>query len=219
MLSASEKNTKIDTEIDTEIKAVSNFETRAENPLIWPLLTIIKGSQQRCQIHHLATELQLEGLLPDLDKDANKALFKRNFLLMNALYQLQEMLLPEQWLQVQAMDIQLLAEPPADLALMLVQDIALRRYYLDWSHFETNAESIDALFTDFWGRYEDSLGKPEHRLDKAKALQIFELDSGASKQDIRRQWRKLALKWHPDRASGDALKFLQACEAWQVLRE
>lgn len=215
MLSTRENNT----ESNTECKVVRDVETSSENPLIWPLLTIIKGSQQRCQIHHLATELQLKGLLPDLDKDANKALFKRNFLLMNALYQLQEMLLPEQWLQVQAMDIQLLAEPPADLALILTQDIALRSYYLDWSHFETSAENIEALFTDFWGRYEHSIGKPEHILDKAKALQIFELDSGASKQDIRRQWRKLALKWHPDRASGDALKFLQACEAWQVLRE
>lgn len=219
MLTASEKIAKNNIESNVQSKASSDFDASSENPLIWPLLTIIKGSQQSCQIHHLATELQLKGLLPDLDNDANKALFKRNFLLMNALYQLQEMLLPEQWLQVKAMDIQLSMQPPTDLILMLEQDIALRSYYLDWCHFETSSESIEAMFTHFWGRYEHSLGKSVHILDKVKALQIFELDSTASKQDIRRQWRKLALKWHPDRASGDALKFLQACEAWQVLRE
>ncbi len=196
----------------------SNSENSAENPLIWPLLTILQASPQSYKIHTLASELQLKGLLPDLDNDANKVLFKRNFLLMNALYQLQEMLLPEYWLQVQAMDIQLLTQQPADLALLLEQDAALRSYYLDWDYFDTSSESIEAMFASFWDRYEFYLGKPEHMIDKTRALQIFELDRNASKQDIRRQWRKLALKWHPDRASGNAVKFRQVCGAWQKLR-
>lgn len=196
----------------------TNSENSAENPLIWPLLTILRSSQQSCKIHNLASELQLKGLLPDLDNDANKALFKRNFLLMNALYQLQEILLPDHWLQVQAMDIQLLTQLPTDLALILEQDIALRSYYLDWGYFDTSSESIEAMLASFWSRYDYYLGKPEHTLDKTRALQIFELDRNASKQDIRRQWRKLALKWHPDRSSGNADKFRQVCGAWQKLR-
>jgi hypothetical protein len=194
-------------------------DNNVQNPLIWPLLTIIKNSEQSWQVHHLATELKLQGLLPDLDNDPNKALFKRNFLLMNALYQLQETLLPEQWLQVQSMNIQLFSDLPTDLYAVMQQDDGLRSYYLDWQHFETSSVKIEELLTGFWGRYRDSFGVKASQLDKAKSLKVFGLDSNASKQDIRRQWRKLALKLHPDRATGDQIKFHEACEAWQVLRE
>lgn len=193
-------------------------EKSVENPLIWPLLTMLQGAQQSCKIHELASELQRNGLFPNTESDANKALFKRNFLLMNALFQLQEILLPNQWLQVQAMDIQLLQQLPTEHRLILEQDNALRSYYLDWTNFETSSEEIETMLGFFWKRYHACLGKPEQVLDKSAALHIFELDSCASKQDIRRQWRKLALKWHPDRSSGNALKFRQVCEAWQTLR-
>jgi len=195
-----------------------NQEENKENPLIWPLLTVLRGTQQSHKVHDLASELQRQGLLPDLDSDANKALFKRNFLLMNALYQLQELLLPDDWLQVQAMDIQILPQLPSNIPLALEQDIALRSYYLDWSYFDTSSDEINAMFTSFWHRYGDYIGKSEHIFATAEALQVFELNRNASKQDIRRQWRKLALKWHPDRASGDAVKFREVCNAWQVLR-
>jgi hypothetical protein len=189
-----------------------------ENPLIWPLLTLLRAAQQSSKVHNLASELQQDGLLPDLDDDANKALFKRNFLLMNALYQLQGILLPEQWLQVQPTDIQIFTQLPTDLPLVLEQEAALRCYYLDWTHFDTSADCIEAMFTQFWNRYDTYIGKAVQQIDKNQALQIFELDNNASKQDIRRQWRKLALKWHPDRPSGHADKFRQVCEAWQTLR-
>lgn len=195
-----------------------NSEQCVENPLIWPLLTLVRDAQQSSKVHHLASQLQQDGLLPDLDDDTNKALFKRNFLLMNALYQLQDILLPEQWLQVQAMDIQIFPKLPTDLPLVLEQEAALRCYYLDWAHFETSADSIEVLFTQFWNRFDKHIGKTDQLIDQQQALQIFELDDSASKQDIRRQWRKLALKWHPDRPSGHADKFRQVCEAWQTLR-
>lgn len=179
---------------------------------------MINTSPQSYKVHDLANELQLKGLLPDLDNDANKVLFKRNFLLMNALYQLQAILLPEQWLQVQAMDIQIFARLPKDIPLILKQDVALHDYYLDWGNFETSSESIASLLSHFWTRYSAHIGKPEHKVDKAKALQIFELDDNASKQVIRQQWQKLALKWHPDRATGNAEKFHEICWAWQKLR-
>ncbi|WP_413692258.1 DNA-J related domain-containing protein [Psychromonas sp. KJ10-2] len=120
-----------------------------ENPLIWPLLSLIEADEESCQIHHLATELQKEGLLADLDKDPNKALFKRNFLLMNALYQLQAILLPAQWLQVEAMNIQLFEQPPVNIEQAMEQTSALRSYYLDWQYFETDSDDIEAMLSDF----------------------------------------------------------------------
>ncbi|WP_298943173.1 DNA-J related domain-containing protein [uncultured Psychromonas sp.] len=190
-----------------------------ENPLIWPLLTLIKEAQERCQIHHLATELQKKGLLNDLDNDPNKNLFKRNFLLMNALYQLQEMLLPAQWLQVEIMNIQLLDHPPTNIAIVLDKESALRHYYLDWQNFETNTDEIEAMLTGFWERYHQTITPSINSIDKANAFKIFGLNHDASSQQIRQQWRRLALELHPDRTSGNKEKFLKACEAWQVLKE
>jgi DnaJ-class molecular chaperone len=55
-------------------------------------------------------------------------------------------------------------------------------------------------------------------MDRAKALSLFELDYDASPTEIRRTWRKLAMKWHPDREQGDSERFRILCEAWNVLR-
>ena len=193
------------------------MDAEFENLLIWPLLTILQSSPKSYKVHHLASELRLQGLLPDLDIDPNKALFKRNFLLMNALYQLQSLLLPEQWLQIQSLDIQLMSQAPSDVTLILQRDDALRSYYLDWTQFDTSSEEIDALLTCFWKQFGGNIGKSGQLIDKHQALQIFELNSDASPQVIRRQWRILALRWHPDRPGGDTTKFREICEAWKVL--
>ena len=56
-------------------------------------------------------------------------------------------------------------------------------------------------------------------MHKGHALRVFELDESATPRDIRKQWRRLALKWHPDRPEGDAARFREVCEAWQSLRD
>jgi len=178
---------------------------------------MLQSSSKCYQVHHLASELRLQGVLPDLDKDPNKSLFKRNFLLMNALFQLQAMLLPDQWLQIRTLDIQLITEVPSNVALILEQDEALRGYYLDWTEFETSAEEIDALFSYFWQRFDCNIGQPHESINREQALLTFELEHDATSQMIRHQWRKLALKWHPDRPHGDADKFRDVCEAWKIL--
>ena len=194
------------------------MDLERENPLIWPILTILQSASQCYKVHHLASELRIQGLLLDLDNDPNKALFKRNFLLMNALYQLQALLLPQQWLQIQSLDIKLISHIPTNLPLILERDTALRCYYLDWSQFETSTEEIDMLFSSFWTQYNQSIGRSLTPIDATRALKIFELNSDATSNEIRRRWRKLALKWHPDRPAGNAGKFREICEAWKVLR-
>jgi len=194
------------------------MDNNIDNPLIWPILALIEASEESSQIHHLAIELQKNGLLEKLDKDPNKDLFKRNFLLMNALYQLQAILLPDQWLQVEAMNIQLSEYPPENTEQALDQTSALRSYYLDWQHFETKPDDIEAMLTGFWQRYHQTISPSINTIDKSNALQIFGLGTQATEQQIRKKWRQLALELHPDRATGDKDKFLKACEAWQVLK-
>ncbi len=79
-----------------------------DNPLIWPILSVLEASPQSWKVHYLMAELQKNTIMDHLDDDPQLDLFKRNFLIMNALYQLQEMLLPQQWLQVESMDIRLM---------------------------------------------------------------------------------------------------------------
>jgi molecular chaperone DnaJ len=49
---------------------------------------------------------------------------------------------------------------------------------------------------------------------------ILELAKGASKEEIKKSYRKLAMKYHPDRTSGDKeaeKKFKEINEAYSVL--
>lgn len=194
-------------------------DIKGDNPLIWPLLSLLKNSNHSWKVHLLATVLQQKDLMQDLDEDQQKSLFKKNFLLMNALFQLQDMLLPEHWLQVKAMDIQIFNIIPTNLESSLREDDALREYYLNWINYDTCPNIIKEMLESFWNRYEFYIGTNPNLMQKEQALRVFELDLDATNREVRHRWRKLALKWHPDRPDGNAAQFRQVCEAWQTLRE
>ncbi|OXE32413.1 molecular chaperone DnaJ, partial [Vibrio parahaemolyticus] len=84
-------------------------QSEIENPLLWPMLEILKRQPSGWKVHTLASKLSERGYINQLDPSPDKDLFKRNFLIMNALYQLQETLFPDSWLQVEAMDIMLMS--------------------------------------------------------------------------------------------------------------
>ena len=156
--------------------------------------------------------------MPQLDSSPDKDLFKRNFLLMNALYQLQETLYPDGWLQVEAMNIVLMSAIEASRHSIDTND-PLREYYLDWKNYEADEGEVRRLLNEFWSRYQRYIGgSSSSDLDRAKALSLFELSADATKAEIRKQWRKLALRWHPDRDNGDSERFRVLCDAWNVLR-
>lgn len=48
---------------------------------------------------------------------------------------------------------------------------------------------------------------------------ILGVPKGASEDDIKKSYRKLAMKWHPDRDGGDANKFLELQEAYNYLSD
>lgn len=204
----------------THLESQTNIsDIHGDNPLIWPLFSLLQNSDHSWKVHLLATALQQQDLMQDLDEDQQKALFKRNFLLMNALFQLQELLLPEHWLQVKAMEIQIFKVIPTNLDSSLREDDALREYYLNWINYDTCPNIIKEMLESFWSRYENYIGTNSNLMHKEQALKVFELNLDATNREVRRRWRKLALKWHPDRPDGNAAQFRQVCEAWQTLRE
>ncbi|MGC9459176.1 DNA-J related domain-containing protein [Vibrio genomosp. F10] len=194
------------------------FQTYMENPLVWPILEVLKKQPSGWKVHTLAAHITELGFVPILDAQPEKDLFKRNFLIMNALYQLQETLYPDSWLQVQAMDIALLSNSNEAQHAIDTSD-PLRDYYTQWINYEAEEGEVKRLLNEFWSRYRQFVGsKNSQDMDRARALTLFELHPDASSAQIRKTWRKLALKWHPDRDNGNAERFRVLCEAWNILR-
>ncbi|XEV15544.1 DNA-J related domain-containing protein [Vibrio alginolyticus] len=200
-------------------RTVNSIEPHAiENPLLWPMLEILRKQPSNWKVHTLASSLGEQGYISKLDDSPDKDLFKRNFLIMNALYQLQDTLYPDSWLQVEAMDIQLMSSMEALRHKIDIHD-PLREYYLDWRNYEADEDEVRRLLNEFWTTYQKFIGGLSvASVDKTKALSLFELNTDATPAEIRKQWRKLALRWHPDRENGDAERFRVLCEAWNVLR-
>ncbi|EOY4908775.1 DNA-J related domain-containing protein [Vibrio alginolyticus] len=200
-------------------RTVNSIEPHAiENPLLWPMLEILRKQPSNWKVHTLASSLGEQGYISKLDDSPDKDLFKRNFLIMNALYQLQDTLYPDSWLQVEAMDIQLMSSMEALRHKIDIHD-PLREYYLDWRNYEADEDEVRRLLNEFWTTYQKFIGGSSvASVDKTKALSLFELNPDATPAEIRKQWRKLALRWHPDRENGNAERFRVLCEAWNVLR-
>ncbi|MCQ9100893.1 DNA-J related domain-containing protein [Vibrio alginolyticus] len=200
-------------------RTVNSVEPHAiENPLLWPMLEILRKQPSNWKVHTLASSLGEQGYISKLDDSPDKDLFKRNFLIMNALYQLQDTLYPDSWLQVEAMDIQFMSSMEALRHKIDIHD-PLREYYLDWRNYEADEDEVRRLLNEFWTTYQKFIGGSSvASVDKTKALSLFELNTDATPAEIRKQWRKLALRWHPDRENGDAERFRVLCEAWNVLR-
>lgn len=189
-----------------------------ENPLLWPILEVLKQQASGWKVHTLAQHLTELSLMPTLDEDASKDLFKRNFLIMNALYQLQALLFPKQWLQVEAMDIALMPMF-RHVEHMIDPHEPLREYYTDWQHYDASQGEVKRLLNEFWTRYQRFVGIDTRQLDRQQALRLFDLPMDASHFEIRKRWRKLALRWHPDRENGSAERFRILCAAWNKLRQ
>ncbi|WP_443083539.1 DNA-J related domain-containing protein [Vibrio sp. HI00D65] len=195
-----------------------HFHAHMENPLLWPIMEVLKQKPSGWKVHTLAAHLNELGFVPVLDQIPEKELFKKNFLIMNALYQLQETLYPDNWLQVQAMDIELMCGRYYGSTHVIDHQDPLREYYIDWSNYEAEEGEVKRLLNEFWTRYKKYVGGVETDMDRSRALSLFELPFDASPEEIRKQWRRLALRWHPDRDKGNTVQFQRLCEAWHVLR-
>lgn len=181
------------------------------NPLLAPLLALLRQASGSYKVHELLAELRRQELIPPLPGDEQQ-LFRLNFLIMNALYQLQAELHDEGWwLLISTLDIRIEPLAPRNTASALARGEALRSYYLDWQVFwQTDREEVEALLGSFWRAY----ARDEHR---AEALTLFALPAGAGPDAIRRRWRELALQHHPDRG-GDADTFIRLRWAWEYLK-
>lgn len=145
------------------------------------------------------------GFAPDRADDS-EGLFRTHFLLFHLLYRLREQLRQEQagdldihalsirWRQWTEISPQALAQPDP-----------LAAYYLDLDNLKAATRAdIDRMLGRFWARF-------ARYNRRGEALAVLELPEDADAEAILRQYRRLAMRHHPDRG-GDAAR-LQAVHA------
>lgn len=185
-----------------------------DNPLIPAILQVLRQTEKTLAIHELLQELKTVSKIPSLDDDVQLALFKLNWLMMNALYQLQVQLLDEGYfLSISTLDIHL---EPAKLMQFsgsgAISTQPLRDYYLNWVHFsDTTKDEVQALLDGVWQVYISGD-------EQGKAYEVLGLEEGASISMIRKTYRSLAGKYHPDKG-GDPVKFMEIRQAYEILKK
>lgn len=177
------------------------------NPLLDIIFTELSGGKV-FKVHTLAAILTQQGNLPPLDDEPNKSLFKRNFLVMNALFQLQtELLQSQQYLHIDSMSIYLSSK--LDKRLMI--DSPLRDYYLDWRNYDTSTQEIEGLLTHFWQTlHTKNKVKPITETQLQALCQAWQLPYPFTQKQLSKKWRQHALASHPDKnpAGGEVFKRL-----------
>ncbi len=141
-------------------------------------------------------------------------LFRCHFLVMHCLYRLRLHWLGKEsgWLKIEALEIQLCPwdrENASDNQHICAAD-ALAKYYLDLSNLNTDRDTVDKLLRGVW---QQVLTPDQRRSD----LKLLELTEPASEADIRHQYRRLAMRHHPDRG-GDIEHFQALLAAYQRLQ-
>ncbi len=183
------------------------------NPLALDLLQLLRCKPEGYAIHHLVAELEALRPFPELARARQLGLFKKNFLVMNALFELQQCLFDDGlYLQISTLSIRLL--PCHERGARYLAEHSqggLRDYYLDWTNYtDTSLEEVEALLQQF---LQGGLA-PDRR---QRALEVLDLDADASGDEIRLQYRRLAARCHPDRG-GDPQRFIAIRGAWELLK-
>ena len=189
------------------------------NPIIDSIYAIILSSPAGISEYDLLGRLQEDESITVFSDDFfspaddSVALFRKHFLIMNALYQLQAKLISEgQYLLVSPLNIKLGPINDADETNMSTENASqkLREYYLDLSHFDqTDKAEVDGMLEGFWQRYIAN----DKRYD---ALQILGLTSEADLDEVKQTYRRLVSEHHPDKG-GDSTQFTVIRQAYETL--
>ncbi len=189
------------------------------SPLIPDILSLLNSYPQGISEHELLKALRTHSAFAGTVNGGELGLFQRHFIVMNGLYELQRQLWEEEGvvLTISPLCIQLvsLKVPEQVTPPELTKDIALRTYYQDWGNFDnTSQEDVIALLQAFWRRFNKCGDRSEER---AKALQILNLEQSATHSDITRRYRELAAQHHPDKG-GERETFIRIRQAYEILK-
>lgn len=184
------------------------------NPLCEPIFDLLL-EQKTFKIHSLYDALQNRGVVATQDDNPQRDLFKKNFLIMNALFQLRTQLRQEGWsLLISTLNIELL--PSSELTLSSADP--LEAYYTDWTNFDTSEAGINALFEQFWQNMAFQQQKLRTEISLDTIHSSWALPTPLTHRALQKRWRALALEFHPDRTTGDVGIFQRLEHEYQQLK-
>lgn len=198
------------------ITRAQNPEQRP-NPLLEMARQLLFAEGQQYSEHALLKIAVARGLVPEDFGSSPKRLFQAHFALLNGLYRLQPELAEQQlYLEIGLAQVRVrpLQGRTDSKAVDCGRDCQLREYYLDWQHFDRATEAgVNELLKDFWQR----LGRqPVAKADLARALEVMELTEPVTWAEVKRRYRRLAMRHHPDRG-GDEAQLQQVHWAMAIL--
>lgn len=208
----------------------------SDSPLCLVVLGILKSIDRPIGIYDLIKRIEDAGYsLVSSDEASSDAdtpssteltLFKKNFVLMNALYQIKHSLIDSGFnLTISSLNIFLTAEGQSDNQT-LSSDIAetdvssdeyLSDFYLDWGNYrDTDEKAVEKLLSSFWKQFTEyniSRGDQDKR---SHALQTLGVESSASWESIKQAYRSKIAIYHPDKG-GTSAQFIEIREAYHFL--
>ena len=178
------------------------------------LVKQLQDQPDRCSEYELIQKLRDKGLFTidehELLSSNSLVMFQIHFTVYHVLYRLRDRFRKnrEFELELSPVAIQLKKYIKGDTAL--TEHDPLQEYYLDIDNFgETDSKDVDEMLDRFWSR----LGNSERRVEALKELGLVD---PVKNEDIRKQYRRMAMKHHPDRG-GDADKLQRINAAISVL--
>lgn len=197
------------------------------NPLKRSILAIIKEAEEPLKEYDLHSTLGGSTFAQYIEHDTDNKLstelilFRKHFLVMNALYSLHDELLPQGfYLHISALAIQLKKRPQSDNQKQeLNTDTAFYKlscYYQDWQNFEqTSDHDVQSLLQQFWTKF--LAGEEKQQSLTCLGLQNKEQDGDFSWPDIHKRYKYLCQQHHPDKG-GDELYFIEIRQAYDNLK-
>lgn len=190
-------------------------EANRDNPFITDILRMLKSTPDELKIYDLLAGVDKKLMEHLVDTaDYNLATFRKNFWLMNALYQLQDQLLEEDvFLSIGQVSVNL--APGGAVSYQYLSDHSdhkLKSYYLDWNNYQdATIDEVDRLISSFWEMYSSNDKKSD-------ALLVLGLEAGSDWNEVQQRYRELASQHHPDKG-GDSAKFIEVREAYEILSQ
>lgn len=185
------------------------------NPLLPAILELLIAHPQGIDEYRILKTFEDHSAFASIGTEGKLPLFHKHFIIMNALYQLQQSCWQE---QRQVLEITPLlntlhqrAPSASDTQLIQAESRGPSEYYLNWENFHgTTEDDVAQLYKSFW----TFLSRDDKR---AAALQCLGLNAEAQNQEITQRYRQLAKQHHPD-AGGDAQLFIEVRAAYEVLK-
>lgn len=185
-----------------------------QNPLIQTILSLLHRNPAGISEHLILKSLADHAGFSEIGDAGQLALFQKHFMVMNALYQLQQQLWDEAQLilEISPLRVQLYPSSTREKTehLAPAENPALGAYYLDWENFQNTTETnVLELLDSFWRRFIQAD-------ERVAALRELGLEAEATPVEITRRYRELVTRHHPDKGGEQAI-FIRIRQAYELL--